>query len=758
MKRTSIVAGLAGVLLGALSWAAPAAAQSVSLPAVQLPVTSSSARVALPSTNLQQYPVVLLVPDPATTSPVFFSQGDVTSTASLTTSPVVPGGGICVAASSARTYVAAISASSTTLYVTQMTSCPQFSRGPGSGGGGGAVSSVFGRTGNVVAETNDYNFNQLAGNYTLAQGPTIGAGTVLGSVAGGTPQALTQTQLTALVNTATASLPGAVPAWPNNTTTYFRGDGTYATLNQAAVAGLTPASSPTFAGVTLGAGSAITGSGPGGPLTVVAYSSFGTASGNAAQGGVITAGGPTGSATVAPIITYNAAGQLTAVTSATITPAIGSVTGLGSGVPAALGNTAGGAGGFALVSAANVASVSNSDGTLTISPTTGAVVASIALGHANTWSGQQTFVAPILGTPASGVATNLTGTASGLTAGTVTTNANLTGDVTSVGNATTLATTQTAAHTWSAAQTYSAGEINSTSAASGNSAKQFTGTLLTGAGTTNTLPQTLFQPTGTTAVTTWSTSGTIIGANVVSGFAGNFLDFHVAGAASVFSVSSAGTINASGQITGSIVNAATGFSDVATGYYTWVGRSVLRSAANGSVTFSNQTETNNFILSAPSVLATPAMQLGALDVDTNAAIVAQTLRSQGALAGGTADQAGKNWTFIASPSKGAAAGGSFIFQTTPAGTTGTVVNAPVTRVSILPTGGLSVGSATLTLTGGAFGMDKIIASGSAPGAGGGKLELVCGTNSGTAKLIIAAGTSATAVTVIDNIGAGVTGC
>lgn len=40
-----------------------------------------------------------------------------------------------------------------------------------------------------------------------------------------------------------------------------------------------------------------------------------------------------------------------------------------------------------------------------------------------------------LGTPTSGVATNLTGTASSLTAGTVTTNANLTGHITSVGNA-----------------------------------------------------------------------------------------------------------------------------------------------------------------------------------------------------------------------------------------------------------------------------------------------------------------------------------
>lgn len=39
----------------------------------------------------------------------------------------------------------------------------------------------------------------------------------------------------------------------------------------------------------------------------------------------------------------------------------------------------------------DVTSVSNSDGTLTISPTTGAVVASIALGHANTWTASQTI-------------------------------------------------------------------------------------------------------------------------------------------------------------------------------------------------------------------------------------------------------------------------------------------------------------------------------------------------------------------------------
>jgi hypothetical protein len=49
-----------------------------------------------------------------------------------------------------------------------------------------------------------------------------------------------------------------------------------------------------------------------------------------------------------------------------------------------------------------------------------------------------TLVTPALGTPSALVGTNITGTASGLTAGNVTTNANLTGAITSVGNATSL--------------------------------------------------------------------------------------------------------------------------------------------------------------------------------------------------------------------------------------------------------------------------------------------------------------------------------
>jgi hypothetical protein len=70
----------------------------------------------------------------------------------------------------------------------------------------------------------------------------------------------------------------------------------------------------------------------------------------------------------------------------------------------------------------------------------------------------------------------------------------------------------------------------------------------------------------------------------------------------------------------------------------------------------------------------------------------------------------------------------------------------------------AAGGVGLTLTTGALGLSKMTASGSAPGAAGGKLELVCGTNAGTAKLTVSAGTSSTPATVLDNIGSGVTGC
>lgn len=84
--------------------------------------------------------------------------------------------------------------------------------------------------------------------------------------------------------------------------------------------------------------------------------------------------GTFGSATQVPQVTVNGKGLVTAASNVTVTPAIGSITGLGTGVATALGINVGTAG----------------------SP--------VVNGGA-------------LGTPSSGVATNLTGTAAGLTAG-----------------------------------------------------------------------------------------------------------------------------------------------------------------------------------------------------------------------------------------------------------------------------------------------------------------------------------------------------
>lgn len=63
------------------------------------------------------------------------------------------------------------------------------------------------------------------------------------------------------------------------------------------------------------------------------------------------------------------------------------------------------------------------------------------------------------------------------------------------------------------------------------------------AGTTTTnFPVALFDSSGGSPVTTWSTTGTILGINAPSGFTGNFIDFHVNGGASLLSVLSNGSI------------------------------------------------------------------------------------------------------------------------------------------------------------------------------------------------------------------------
>jgi hypothetical protein len=93
--------------------------------------------------------------------------------------------------------------------------------------------------------------------------------------------------------------------------------------------------------------------------------------------------------------------------------------------------------------------------------------------------------------------------------------------------------------------------------------------------------------------------------------------------------------------------------------------------------------TGRAILTSP---ATGCLQFGAAD---STLPVAQTLCAQSVLTGGATDQAGVNLTIQGSAGTGAGVGGSIIFQTAPAGTTGTTKNTLVTAMTIAGTGAIS---------------------------------------------------------------------
>jgi len=91
--------------------------------------------------------------------------------------------------------------------------------------------------------------------------------------------------------------------------------------------------------------------------------------------------------------------------------------------------------------AATVTTNANLTGPITSVGNATSVASQTGTGSTFVMNTSPTLITPNLGTPSTLVGTNITGTAAGLTAGTVTTNANLSGDVTSVGNTTTLSNT-----------------------------------------------------------------------------------------------------------------------------------------------------------------------------------------------------------------------------------------------------------------------------------------------------------------------------
>lgn len=108
----------------------------------------------------------------------------------------------------------------------------------------------------------------------------------------------------------------------------------------------------------------------------------------------------------------------------------------------------------------------------------------------------------------------------------------------------------------------------------------FTGTVFTGGSGTTTFPN-VYLNYGT-APTTFSTSGTIIAINTPSGFAGNSIDIHANGGASIFSVNSTGGLSAVGVgSSGGVTNTVGNIQTAATGSFIWQARSRLLTAADG---------------------------------------------------------------------------------------------------------------------------------------------------------------------------------
>ncbi len=131
-------------------------------------------------------------------------------------------------------------------------------------------------------------FPNLSGQATLGQLPNINANSVLGNNTGSPaiPIQLTSAQITAMINQATASLSGALPAWPNSTTTFFRGDGTYQPLNLAAISGIGTMASQDASAVAITGGTAA--------FTGVVSNTFNQSAGTSFQ--VVNSNSGTGSA------------------------------------------------------------------------------------------------------------------------------------------------------------------------------------------------------------------------------------------------------------------------------------------------------------------------------------------------------------------------------------------------------------------------------------------------------------------------------
>ncbi len=215
-----------------------------------------------------------------------------------------------------------------------------------------------------------------------------------------------------------------------------------------------------------------------------------------------------------------------------------------------------------------------------------------------------------------------------------------------------------------AIKTYINGLANTWSAAGAVSAPAayWTGAVLTTGDGTTSFPHIFYQPTGATAATDWSTAGTAIGVNMATGFTGSLIHLKTAGTTRL-KISGAGAF----EYTGTAIFFS-GNNDVGINYN--ASGEVVARVRFGLPAISPDT----FLTRS----AAASLQLGLADA---ASPVAQNLLVQSVVAG-TSNTAGADWTHKGSRGTGTAAGGKLIFQTAPAGATGTSQNTLVPGLTI----------------------------------------------------------------------------
>jgi hypothetical protein len=170
------------------------------------------------------------------------------------------------------------------------------------------------------------------------------------------------------------------------------------------------------------------------------------------------------------------------------------------------------------------------------------------------------FAANVTCTDTTGVSTNCTPSSSSSTAWSA---------ITAGANTATGAFSTTAPWTFSVAGAASTPGIS------------ITGASFVGTATTST-PQ-LYINQSTTAPTSWTTGvgGTMFGFNAPTSFAGNFIDLHVNGGASVMSINSAGSYNTAGVVQVG-----------ASSTYGWASSTTIHNAANGVTEWTNSAGTS----------------------------------------------------------------------------------------------------------------------------------------------------------------------